>query len=73
MDERTMEIQAEINALEQLLLQSDYKAIKHSEGQISDKDYEPIKVQRQGFRDKINELEEELESLAESGDVSDAE
>ena len=60
MDEKTMEIQAEINALEQLLSQSDYKAIKHSEGALSDEEFEPDRIKRQQFRDRINELQEQL-------------
>ena len=42
------------------LKKTDFKAIKHSEGLISDEDYEPIKSQRQEWRQEINELEEEL-------------
>ena len=64
-NERIMEIQAEINGLQQLLNQSDYKAIKHSEGALSDKEFEPDRVKRQGFRDRINELQAELEALQE--------
>jgi len=43
------------------LSQTDYKAIKHSEGLISDEDYAPIKAERQAIRDRINALEAELE------------
>lgn len=55
------EIQNEINIREQLLAQTDYKALKHSEGVISDEDYEPIKTERQTWRDEINELQKLLE------------
>lgn len=48
-----------------LLKDTDYKAIKHSEGQITDQEYAETKAQRQEWRDKINELEEELDSLSE--------
>lgn len=46
-----------INELLDLLQRTDYQAIKHSEGLISDEDYAPIKAQRQAWRDEINELE----------------
>ena len=57
--EEDMRIQGEINALKQLLTNTDYKAIKHSEGLISDEDYAEIKAQREAWRARINELEEE--------------
>ena len=55
-------IQGEINAYKILLAGTDYQAIKHSEGEISDEDYEPIREQRAAWRSSINELEKELES-----------
>lgn len=51
---------ARTNALRQLLLNTDYKAIKHSEGAIGEAEYAPIKAQRQAWRDEINELESEI-------------
>ena len=39
---------------------TDYQAIKHSEGLISEEDYAPIKAQRQALRDRINALEDRL-------------
>lgn len=50
-------IMQEINELKQNLVASDYKAIKFMEGEISEVDYAPIKIQRQGWRARINELE----------------
>lgn len=61
--ERKTEIQGEINALKQLLTNSDYKAIKHSEGEIADADYAETKEKRRAWRERINELEAELASL----------
>ena len=55
-------IQGEINAYKILLEDTDYMAIKHSEGEISDADYEPIREQRAAWRASINELEKELEA-----------
>ena len=49
-----------IMELKAKLSDTDYKAVKHSEGLISDADYKPIKEQRQAWRDEINKLESEL-------------
>lgn len=54
------EIENKIAEYKQRLADSDYKAIKYAEGLLSVEEYEPIKLQRQEWRDKINELEEEL-------------
>jgi len=51
--------QERIAELKQLLAASDYKAIKYAEGLISAEDYEPIKQERQAYRDEINQLEAE--------------
>lgn len=48
-----------VDALAQLSA-TDYQAIKHSEGLISEEDYAPIKAQRQALRDRVNELEAKL-------------
>lgn len=57
--ERIAAIDAEIAELKAKLAATDYEAIKHSEGWISDEDYAVIKAQRQAWRDRINELEAE--------------
>lgn len=57
----TEEIMNEIRIREQLLAQTDYKALKHSEGVISDEEYADTKAQRQSWRDEINEFEKLLE------------
>lgn len=49
--------QIEIMKLKGNLMETDYQAIKFAEGLISAEDYEPIKQQRQTWRNKINELE----------------
>lgn len=46
-----------IERLKDELHASDYKAIKHSEGLISDEDYQPIKEERQSIRAEINKVE----------------
>ena len=47
----------EITQLKKQLSDTDYKAIKYAEGQISESEYAPVKTERQGYRDRINELE----------------
>lgn len=49
--------QTQIAELKRKLQQTDYQAIKHFEGYLTDYEYEPIKTQRQAWRDEINELE----------------
>lgn len=51
------ENKAEIAELKQKLADTDYEAIKYAEGWIDSEDYAPIKAERQGWRDRINELE----------------
>lgn len=46
-----------IAELKQKLQETDYQAIKHFEGCLTDYEYEPIKTQRQAWRNEINELE----------------
>lgn len=51
----------EIEQLKQKLFDTDYQAIKFAEGLISEEEYAPIKEERQSWRDRINELEAQLE------------
>ena len=69
MNKKREAIQSEINALNQLLGGTDYKAIKHSEGEISDEDYQKSREQRRGWRVRIRELTAQLAELdaAEDG------
>lgn len=60
--EKTEELK-EIESLKQMLLDTDYQAIKFAEGQISEEEYAPIREQRQSWRNSINELEAELEKI----------
>ena len=69
MDENAM--RSEINALRQLLSATDYQAIKHSEGEISEANYAPIREKRQRWRDRINELEAALEEIHAAVDAQD--
>ena len=47
----------EIQQLKKQLSDTDYKAIKFAEGQISEEDYASVRELRQGYRDRINYLE----------------
>lgn len=42
---------------------TDYKCLKHSEGALTDEEYEPVRVERQKNRDLINKYQEELDKL----------
>lgn len=67
MNTRTMKIQSDIAGLKQLLANTDYQALKHADGALSDAEYEPIRLERQRLRDEINALEKEekeIESIA---------
>lgn len=64
-NEQLMEVQSEIRAYENLLNQTDYKALKHADGVISDADYKAIAAQRQEWRDKINELQAQEQALSD--------
>lgn len=55
------EIQGEINALKQLLTNTDYQAIKYSEGEMSEEDFASTREKRRNWRARINELEKLLE------------
>ncbi len=59
------EIRNEIAGLKILLSQSDYKALKHADGALTDEEYKETRLKRAEFREKINELEAEIESLKE--------
>ena len=47
----------EIQQLKKQLSDTDYKAIKYAEGQISESEYASVRAERQGYRDRINYLE----------------
>lgn len=69
---RTREqIEAEIRGLQQLLTATDYKALKHADGVISDEEYEETRQLRINYRQQINDLEAELD--AAEGQVADNE
>ena len=55
------DINREINELKKRLFDTDYKAIKYSEGWLTDEEYAEVKAQREEWRKRINELEASLE------------
>ena len=62
--------QSEIVELKKYLSDTDYKAIKYAEGEITESDYQEVKAQRHDARVRINELEsliEQLEKEREAG------
>ena len=54
-------INKEISELKKKLFDTDYKAIKYSEGWLTDEEYAGAKAQREEWRKRINELEASLE------------
>lgn len=46
--------------LKKKLAETDYKAIKYSEGWLTEEEYAPVKAERQAIREEINRLEQEL-------------
>ena len=59
-----------IAALKANLTKTDYQAIKFFEGHLTAEEYEPIKAQRQAWRDEINELEARLKKLVGEAEPS---
>ena len=63
-DEKLIEqYQSEIIELKKYLVDTDYKAIKFAEGEITESDYQEVKSQRHDARVRINELESLIEEL----------
>ena len=63
-DEKLIEqYQSEIVKLKKYLSDTDYKAIKFAEGEITESDYQEDKSQRHDARVRINELESLIEEL----------
>lgn len=57
------EVQSQINGYKLLLSQTDYKALKHADGAMTDEEYEETRALRAQYRETINELESQLEAL----------
>ena len=50
----------EITQLKKQLSDTDYKAIKYAEGQLTESEYSPTRTQRASWRARINELQEDF-------------
>ena len=62
-EKRITYITSRMAELKQLLAETDYRAIKYSEGIYTAKEYAPYKEQREAWRKEINDLEVELEEI----------
>lgn len=51
----------EIDKLKRYLVDTDYKAIKFAEGELSEEEYAPCRIERRAWRERINELEAFIE------------
>lgn len=72
MKDKIIEIDMDIAGLKQILASSDYKALKHADGVLTDAEYEETRQERQRLRDGINALEQEKEQLERgAGDEPD--
>ena len=60
-----LSVEDKISQLKDNLADTDYQAIKYAEGWITDEEYEPLKLQRQAWRNEINMLEK---NITEGGD-----
>lgn len=52
--------QNRIIELKDLLVKSDYLCLKFMDGALSEEEYAPIRIQRQAYRDEINNLESQI-------------
>ena len=53
----------QIDLLKLELQKTDYKAIKYSEGWLSEEEYAPVKAERQALRDEINRLQQQINTI----------
>lgn len=62
------EIIDEIMLMQVNLRNTDYQALKHADGALTDEEYAEMKTTRQGYRDRINELEALLPDAIEEAE-----
>lgn len=55
-----IKLQEQMTTLKQDLSNTDYQAIKYAEGWFTDEEYSPIKAMRENIREKIRDLESQL-------------
>ena len=68
MNTKRMALESDIAGLKQILASTDYQALKHADGALSDEEYEATRQYRQSLRDQINEIESEVMAIEESGE-----
>ena len=56
-------IEWKIRNLKSKLAETDYKAIKFAEGELTEEEYAPIREERRAWRAEINAMEAELVEL----------
>lgn len=61
--EKRFELGYKIIELKRKLRETDYKAIKYAEGELSAEEYAETKAQRRAWRAEINQLETEIINL----------
>ena len=61
-DWEAAECEERLNALRQALRSTDYQAAKLAEGWYSEEEYEPIRVQRQAWREELRTREARLQN-----------
>lgn len=62
---RIFKLQIRIGDLKNNLRNTDYKAIKYAEGELSEEEYAETLAQRRAWRAEINALEEEIKAIKE--------
>jgi hypothetical protein len=63
MNEQYEQIRGEIIALKSLLAETDYQCLKYAEGALTEAEFADAKAKRAAWREKVNELEAELNTL----------
>ena len=63
LNKKIARIEFKISEFKNKLAATDFKAIKYFEGYYTEEEYASIKSERQGWRNEINSLEEELNQL----------
>lgn len=57
---RVVDLKRQINELKKKLAETDYQAIKYSEGELSEEEYAEMRVTRRSWRAQINDYENQI-------------
>ena len=60
---KKLELKKTIRECKRLLRASDYKAIKYAEGELSEEEFIPTRIERKEWRAKINSCEAQINIL----------